>query len=93
NFILKPGNMSYFVGTGGTTFDHLQQHITDTECARLKESYGLEESAKGSPDIRPMFKRVSARLPTLVDDDVGFWDVDTETGLLATEPMPDLTDK
>ncbi|CAK0880617.1 unnamed protein product, partial [Prorocentrum cordatum] len=40
NFILRPGNISYGLGSGGTTFDFLQQHITDTERARLTELGG-----------------------------------------------------
>eukprot|EP00421_Protoceratium_reticulatum_P033875 CAMPEP_0168475322 /NCGR_PEP_ID=MMETSP0228-20121227/61299_1 /TAXON_ID=133427 /ORGANISM="Protoceratium reticulatum, Strain CCCM 535 (=CCMP 1889)" /LENGTH=51 /DNA_ID=CAMNT_0008491381 /DNA_START=12 /DNA_END=163 /DNA_ORIENTATION=+ len=48
--------MSHGVGTGGTGFDFLQQHITDTEQARLTESDRTEFSrmASGSPEWPPM---------------------------------------
>merc|ERR1719414_1290222 len=41
NFVMKPGNVSHATGTGGTAFDFLQQHITDTERARFVDDSSM----------------------------------------------------
>merc|ERR1712137_597237 len=84
NFVMKPGNISHAVGSGGTTFDFLQQHITDTEEARLSEN--IEAFSRvltpGAPDWPP------TRLPPVTyPPALEFWSVDGENGLLAREPL------
>jgi len=93
NYLMKPGNMSNVVGTGGTSFDYLQQHITDTEQARLRVA--SEDFSRmytpGTPDLGPAmaptgtwFERMSLDRPTTE----GFWSVDGPHGLLSAKPMP-----
>jgi len=83
NFVMKPGNISNAVGTGGTTFDFLQQHITDTEQARFteeSEAYGWPQSQ--DPEYPPMRQQLVSALPTQ-----DFWSVDGKHGLLSREPL------
>jgi len=83
NFIMKPGNISNAVGTGGTTFDFLQQHITDTEQARFheeSEDYGWPLAQ--APELLPMRNLAVMPLPTQ-----DFWSVDGRHGLLSREPL------
>jgi len=84
NFIMKPGNISHAVGSGGTTFDFLQQHITDTENARLTEQGLFRLSTPGLdwpvPRNRSFTQSQSRE----------FWSVDGEHGLLARDPMVSL---
>jgi indoleamine 2,3-dioxygenase len=91
NFIMKPGNLNYAVGTGGTSFDYLQQHITDTEQARLQEHRQGGFTVTISPDdvqhlphLAGVFSDGKLNLP---GESGGLWSVDGPRGLLAAEPM------
>jgi indoleamine 2,3-dioxygenase len=94
NFIMKPGNLSYALGTGGTSFDYLQQHITDTEKTRLDE-----RPAEGYTGIQtPLHQDEEIHLPSVnpgswpARQPLGYWSVDGPNGLLAAEPMLRLED-
>lgn len=85
HFIMKPGNMSQAVGTGGTQFDFLQQHITDTQEARIMERLDLDRiispgspDGMGTPALEPNSR--SSRPQS-------FWSVDGRVGLLARDPI------
>eukprot|EP00927_Polykrikos_kofoidii_P027494 TRINITY_DN24164_c0_g1_i1.p1 TRINITY_DN24164_c0_g1~~TRINITY_DN24164_c0_g1_i1.p1 ORF type:complete len:765 (-),score=103.98 TRINITY_DN24164_c0_g1_i1:141-2246(-) len=81
HFIMNPGNLSYGIGSGGTSFDFLQQHLTDTERARLTErdEYSLvaSPSQHDSLPVRPNARTQHATLE--------FWSVDGENGLLGRD--------
>jgi len=84
NFVMKPGNISHAVGTGGTSFDYLQQHITDTEKARLKERFENQTrvATPGDSHWPP------TRVPNVAHHPRNeFWSVDGENGLLSREPL------
>lgn len=85
NFVMKPGNMSQAVGTGGTHFDFLQQHITDTQDARVMERMDLDRViSPGSPDkMRPVDSQPNSK-PKRPHS---FWAVDGHVGLLARDPI------
>lgn len=87
NFIMKPGNVSFGAGTGGTSFDYLQQHITDTEQARIIERHAATDFSRmtspGTPGL-PMMPSLSAV------SNAEFWSVDGPLGLLARDPAVDL---
>lgn len=90
NFVMKPGNISHGVGSGGTTFDYLQQHITDTERARLKEPGSASNLATPyDSDWLPAGRMPSITLPASVD----FWSVDGHHGLLCREALLGPSDK
>jgi len=84
NFVMKPGNISHAVGTGGTSFDYLQQHITDTEKARLTERQdgALRVVTPGVPMWASTHVPPMANHPSLE-----YWSVDGKRGLLAREPL------
>jgi len=84
NFIMKPGNISHAVGSGGTSFDYLQQHITDTEKARLKERHNgfARQVTPGVPMWAPTNAPPTEQLPSHE-----YWSVDGTRGLLAREPL------
>lgn len=94
NYIMKPGSMSFATGTGGTSFDYLQQHITDTEQARLRLSEDF--SRMYTPGTPGDFDLPSASYPLSsyernlaeVRKNDGFWSVDGPHGLLSAQPMP-----
>ncbi|CAJ1341951.1 unnamed protein product, partial [Effrenium voratum] len=46
----RSGNQPPLVGTGGTTFDYLQQHITDSQVARI--SIAPENASLRTPEPR-----------------------------------------
>lgn len=100
NFIMKPGGLSFATGTGGTSFDYLQQHITDTEHARIAE-HGVNFTTIGTPytaedphhTLPPLMGAVHSSSERLSSYEVGnFWSVDGPYGLLAAEPMLGLED-
>jgi len=84
NFVMKPGNISHAIGSGGTSFDYLQQHITDTEKARLTERHdGMVRVV--TPGV-PMW--ASTKMPTITNHpSLEYWSVDGKRGLLAREPL------
>lgn len=90
NFIMKPGNLTNATGTGGTTFDYLQQHVTDTEMARIAEARdhtsSIDVFAVGSQPLQ-------APIPSMPPvEPQALWSVDGPHGLLCTEPMWTLAD-
>eukprot|EP00928_Gymnodinium_smaydae_P054264 TRINITY_DN3806_c0_g2_i1.p1 TRINITY_DN3806_c0_g2~~TRINITY_DN3806_c0_g2_i1.p1 ORF type:complete len:1047 (+),score=117.42 TRINITY_DN3806_c0_g2_i1:43-3183(+) len=84
NFIMKPGNISFAVGSGGTSFDFLQQHITDTERAKLVEhSEAITKFASPAvPDYPSVLPPTVNTYPTLE-----FWSVDGQRGFLSRDPL------
>jgi len=88
NFIMKPGNLNYAVGTGGTSFDYLQQHISDTEHARLTERTAEGYTTIGTPmDTDDLLHLPSLNAAMQPSRQLGYWSVDGPHGLLAAEPM------
>eukprot|EP00927_Polykrikos_kofoidii_P034963 TRINITY_DN29550_c0_g1_i1.p1 TRINITY_DN29550_c0_g1~~TRINITY_DN29550_c0_g1_i1.p1 ORF type:complete len:1127 (-),score=154.54 TRINITY_DN29550_c0_g1_i1:278-3658(-) len=89
HFIMKPGNLSYGVGSGGTSFDFLQQHITDTERARLTEKGNDDDflvlTSCMSLSAGKLSYGVSASSHSFPKQE--FWSVDGEHGLLGREPL------
>jgi len=92
NFIMKPGNLGYAMGTGGTSFDYLQQHIADTEQARIGNVLGGAQTGVATP-----YEHEAIHLPSIVahrqttaQHALGLWSVDGACGLLFAEPMPGL---
>jgi hypothetical protein len=84
NFIMKAGNVSNAQGTGGTSFDYLQQHITDTERARLIESFDTTVSQMTpAEDIIP--RNSMPRFNMHPHEE--FWSVDGIHGFLSREPL------
>lgn len=88
-FIMKPGNLYHAVGSGGTTFDYLQQHITDTEQAQLRPRRDVDGEpqllAVHTPILQMPVQR--AAMDRVVQGPSSFWDVDGENGLLSRDPI------
>eukprot|EP00405_Crypthecodinium_cohnii_P009391 CAMPEP_0206434876 /NCGR_PEP_ID=MMETSP0324_2-20121206/9473_1 /ASSEMBLY_ACC=CAM_ASM_000836 /TAXON_ID=2866 /ORGANISM="Crypthecodinium cohnii, Strain Seligo" /LENGTH=1076 /DNA_ID=CAMNT_0053901583 /DNA_START=62 /DNA_END=3292 /DNA_ORIENTATION=- len=90
NYIMKPGALSHAVGSGGTSFDYLQQHITDTEKARIRERGGdgfsklHTENGELPPMHLPPTPAAGRRDQTHSRE---FWSVDGDHGLLSREPL------
>lgn len=84
NFIMKPGSISHATGTGGTSFDYLQQHITDTQNARLSEKTEFIRIATHGVTDWP-----NSKLPPVsYHPTLAFWSVDGQFGLLSRQPLP-----
>lgn len=75
----KPKNI---VGTGGTSFGYLQQHITDTEKAKI--ILDLDDHASTFASV-PMSRMQSWNGPS---PGTRFWEVNSETGFLPTISVP-----
>jgi len=84
-FIMKPGNLYHAVGSGGTTFDYLQQHITDTEQARLTPNSRAFQHIISNGSHTP---ELPIRLaPAAYHQPPEFWSVDGAHGLLSRDPL------
>ncbi|CAL1161882.1 unnamed protein product [Cladocopium goreaui] len=67
------------VGTGGTTFDYLQQHITDSQMARIPLGV-VEMSLLKTPEVAKIFRPQMPNVPLL---DGSLWDVGGPNGFVA----------
>ncbi|CAJ1342409.1 unnamed protein product [Effrenium voratum] len=78
---------SQIVGTGGTTFDYLQQHITDSQRARIQ--IGSVADVMKTPELTPLTRGSTPLLPKMPLLESSLWDPTGRNGF-ATLRMANL---